>query len=112
MGPPAPGKGRGRLIVGAAGRRGHRRKTELAGAISLDRRVGAAAHRYAVVACEGGVIETSYSNSTPGNQPATLRIKRGSGFGASVETVSLPAVDAFRDRDLADALVRGAGVQS
>lgn len=56
----------------------------------------AAAHRYAVVACEGGVIETSYSNSTPGNQPATLRIKRGSGFGASVETVSLPAVDAFR----------------
>ncbi|ANH70402.1 hypothetical protein ABE85_09590 [Mitsuaria sp. 7] len=56
----------------------------------------AAAHRYAVIACEGGVIETSYANSTPDNQPTTLRIKRGSGFGATFETVSLPAVDAFR----------------
>ncbi|UXH79084.1 Gfo/Idh/MocA family protein [Roseateles amylovorans] len=58
---------------------------------------GASSHRFAVIACENGVIEANYSNGTPGNTPLTLRLKRHAADGSPVfETMEFHSVDAFR----------------
>lgn len=58
---------------------------------------GASSHRFAVIACENGVIEANYANGTPGNTPTSLRLKRHGVDGTPVfETLEFNTVDAFR----------------
>jgi predicted dehydrogenase len=58
---------------------------------------GASSHRFAVIACENGVIEANYANGTIGNTPTSLRLKRHAPDGSPVfETLEFNTVDAFR----------------
>ena len=57
--------------------------------------ISSAAHRYAVIVGERGVIETNYSNHAPASGVLSLAVKHGMRGEAAVETVEVPGGDGF-----------------
>ena len=54
-----------------------------------------AAHRHAVIGGDAGVIETQFYNHTSDALPATLELKRGTGWDAARETIKCAQTDGF-----------------
>ena len=55
----------------------------------------AAPHRYAVIACEGGAIETSYTNHVMAERPTILKIKRGAAWTDVFEAQEMTELNGF-----------------
>jgi len=54
-----------------------------------------AVHRNARIIGANGIIETNYPNTPPAGRPATMLLKRGSGWDAVEEIIEEPAVNGF-----------------
>jgi predicted dehydrogenase len=52
-------------------------------------------HRHALIAGDGGVIETNFLNHPPASGPAVLQVKRGIASGAAFEAIDVPAGNGF-----------------
>ena len=70
--------------------------------------MNAAVHRAATVLGSAGLIETDYQNHTGPQRPCYLRLRRGSGWDAVMETVPFEMGDGFRlEAEHFAGLVRG-----
>jgi len=56
---------------------------------------GTAHHRHARIVGNLGIIETGYSNTPPAGRPASLLLKRGTGWDAVEQIIEAPAVNGF-----------------
>jgi len=66
------------------------------------------AHRQALIAGTGGVIQTPFLNHPPLDRPAELLVKRGTGANKDFERIQVPAVNGFlAEAESFAALVRG-----
>jgi len=56
---------------------------------------GTAHHRVARIIGDAGIIETNYLNTPPAGQPASLLLKRGTGWDAATQIIEAPAINGF-----------------
>jgi len=54
------------------------------------------AHRQALIAGSGGVIQSAFQNHPPLDRPAEILLKRGTGWDSDYERVQVPALNGFR----------------